>query len=131
MGEATKPFLQWNNGKQHTTHKIEFLHFLPENLEINASVKPEMKYRGIFETVVYRSVIQIKGNFAPLDWSQAQVDEAIILKELGSLSVGIPDVRGIREKKQNPAFWKRTSATTRFTKSGFVKIGNSCKGQSG
>ena len=89
-----------SNGKQHTTHKIEFLHFLPENLEINASVKPEMKYRGIFETVVYRSVIQIKGNFAPLDWSQAQVDEAIILKELGSLSVGIPDVRGIREKNK-------------------------------
>ena len=48
-----------NTGRTSTSRKIEYLHFLPDELEINASVEPEMKYRGIFETVVYKSIIRI------------------------------------------------------------------------
>ena len=47
-----------SNGRSSTTRKIQYLHFLPESLEINASVVPEMKYR-IFESV-YKSVLRIK-----------------------------------------------------------------------
>ena len=86
-----------SNGRSSTTRKIQYLHFLPESLEINASVVPEMKYRGIFESVVYKSVLRIKGNFSNLDWDLAQIDEMEILKERGHICIGIPDVRGIRE----------------------------------
>jgi inner membrane protein len=70
---------------------------LPEILEINASVLPETKYRGIFETVVYKSKIKITGSFSSLDWELARVDDQEILKNRASLCIGIPDVRGIRE----------------------------------
>ena len=86
-----------SNGRSSITRKIQYLHFLPESLEINASVVPEMKYRGIFESVVYKSVLRIKGNFSNLDWDLAQIDEMEILKERGHICIGIPDVRGIRE----------------------------------
>ena len=86
-----------SNGRSSTTKKTQFLHFLPDNLEINASVVPEMKYRGIFETVVYKSVLRIRGSFRDLDWDLARVEETEILKERASLCIGIPDVRGIRE----------------------------------
>ena len=86
-----------SNGRSSTTKKTQFLHFLPDTLEINASVVPEMKYRGIFETVVYKSVLKIRGSFGNLDWDLARVEENEILKERASLCIGIPDVRGIRE----------------------------------
>ena len=86
-----------NTGRTSTSRKIEYLHFLPDELEINASVEPEMKYRGIFETVVYKSIIRISGSFDSLDWGIASVDENEILKDKASLCIGIPDVRGIRE----------------------------------
>ena len=56
-----------------------------------------IKYRGIFETVVYKSIIEIRGSFSKLDWNLANVEEHEILKEQTSLCIGIPDVRGIRE----------------------------------
>ena len=86
-----------SNGRSSTTKKTQFLHFLPDNLEINATVVPEMKYRGIFETVVYKSVLKIRGSFGDLDWNLARVEETEILKDRASLCIGIPDVRGIRE----------------------------------
>jgi inner membrane protein len=86
-----------SNGRSSTTKKTQFLHFLPDTLEINATVVPEMKYRGIFETVVYKSVLKIRGSFGDLDWDLARVEETEILKERASLCIGIPDVRGIRE----------------------------------
>lgn len=86
-----------NNGRSSTSHKIEHLHFLPEDLEFNATVKPELKYRGIFETVVYKSKIIISGSFDSLDWDFAGVEKNNILRERASLCLGIPDVRGIRE----------------------------------
>ena len=88
---------QSSNGRSSTTKKTQFLHFLPDSLEINATVVPEMKYRGIFETVVYKSVLKIRGSFGDLDWDLARVEETEILKERASLCIGIPDVRGIRE----------------------------------
>ena len=89
--------LRSNTGRTSTSRKIEYLHFLPDELEINATVEPEMKYRGIFETVVYKSIIRISGSFDSLDWGIASVDENEILKDKASLCIGIPDVRGIRE----------------------------------
>ena len=75
-----------NTGRTSTSRKIEYLHFLPDELEINASVEPEMKYRGIFETVVYKSIIRISGSFDSLDWGIAGVDENEILKDKASHS---------------------------------------------
>jgi len=69
------------------------LHILPENLNVKASVIPEIRYRGIYETVIYRSSIDISGNFSlsgtdgfegyRYDWNQAY------------LTLGVTDNKGL------------------------------------
>lgn len=69
------------------------LHILPENLNVKASISPEIRYRGIYETVIYRSSIDISGNFNlsgtdgfegySYDWSQVY------------LTLGVTDNKGL------------------------------------
>ena len=40
-----------------------YAHFLPKDLQIDVEIIPEKRYRGIFEVIVYRSIIDIKGSF--------------------------------------------------------------------
>jgi inner membrane protein len=38
-------------------------HILPEGLDINGIIKPEIRYRGIYKSVVYESGLKITGYF--------------------------------------------------------------------
>ncbi len=80
------------DGKYVTTT----LHILPDDLKINGKLIPEIRYRGIYETVVYDSDIQMTGSFSfggyehlndyTYDWDQAYI------------SLGVSDNKGIRDK---------------------------------
>lgn len=89
-----------SNGKTRTTRETRYLHLLPENLEINGTVTPETRYRGIYESVVYKSRLRMSGKFLPPNWDIAGVAEENILKEKAWLTIGISDVRGIRENSK-------------------------------
>jgi inner membrane protein len=47
---------------------IEKAFFLPEQLDINGEVKPEVLHRGIFDAVVYESSLQIRSTFGKPDF---------------------------------------------------------------
>ena len=70
-------------------------YFLPENLTVTGSVEPEARHRGIYESIVYTTKLQLAGHFQPdfvaagfvadrIDWEKAEV------------LVGVADLRGIR-----------------------------------
>lgn len=71
-------------------------HILPENLEIKGNIKPEIRYRGIYQAVVYDSEIDING--------QLIIPEADALKNYDILwneayyTIGISDNRGLKGK---------------------------------
>jgi inner membrane protein len=71
-------------------------HLLPENLEIKGNIKPEIRYRGIYQAVVYDSEIEING--------QIIIPEADALKNVEVLwneayyTIGISDNRGLKGK---------------------------------
>ena len=71
-------------------------HILPENLNFNGNIKPEIRYRGIYQTVVYECELGINGNFV--------IPPADILKNYEVLwgeayyTVGISDNRGLKGK---------------------------------
>ena len=81
-----------DDGKYTTTT----MHILPEILNLKAVTTPEIRYRGIYETVVYDSEIEMSGLFNVdgfislddyiYDWSQAY------------FSIGISDNRGLKDK---------------------------------
>ena len=97
--------------KKELKKKLEYLHFLPSKLDINASITPSILYRSIYEAVVYKSKFNISGEFEKIDISQWQIKEKDILYHLASLSFGISDLRGVRDRikinfDKNSSFFK-------------------------
>jgi inner membrane protein len=71
------------------------VHVLPKELNWRGSLEPEVRYRGLFEVVVYEARIQGSGTFeipqvasagARPDWNALQ------------LNLGISDVRGLQQR---------------------------------
>lgn len=69
-------------------------HILPENLEIYGNIKPEIRYRGIYQSVVYESELKIKG------YLTIPVEDALKNYEVSwneaYYTVGISDNRGLK-----------------------------------
>jgi len=83
--------------KDNLVPVIEYAHFLPEQLSINAELFPEVRYRGIYEVILYNSKLQLRGNFAPLDFNQFSIFAENILWKDSFLALGLGDLKGIRE----------------------------------
>ncbi|MBN38611.1 MAG: cell envelope integrity protein CreD [Opitutae bacterium] len=89
-----------SNGRTRTTRETRYLHILPDNLVIKGTVIPETRYRGIYESVVYKSRLSISGKFFSPDWDMTRVPQENLLKDKAWLTIGISDVRGIRENSK-------------------------------
>ncbi len=93
---------QYNNLVKET----KYAHFLPDDLTINGTVSPEKRYRGIYEIVVYNSILSLKGSFNPKDFIIPGISLENISYDKAFLSVGISDLRGL--EKQINLSWNGT-----------------------
>jgi len=82
------------DGKTKTSKK-GWVHFLPDNLNVEGVVKPEERNRGIFVVVLYNTVLKFTGNFGKLNSADLTVPEADINWEKAIFTVGISDMKGI------------------------------------
>lgn len=82
-----------DSGSQVTITR--YAHFLPSELSIDGSIAPEMRSRGIYDTVVYTSDVVLSGTFPAPDFSDLNVETYKIKWNDAFVSVGIPDMRGI------------------------------------
>jgi inner membrane protein len=73
-------------------------HFLPRELNISGNVEPEVRNRGIYEMAVYATDLQVKGVFDIPDPQTLGIDKENFNLAGAVISVGIPDMRGIKEK---------------------------------
>jgi inner membrane protein len=76
----------------------DYAHFLPEKLNINGNLTPEMRYRGIYEVVVYNSKLSFNGNFISPNLRDWNIPENQIIWKDAFIGLGIPDMRGIEQK---------------------------------
>ncbi len=76
---------------------IEYLHILPEKLDIGGDLKPHIRYRSLYEAVLYNTNLKVSGNFVIPALGQLDIDPANVLWEKAIFSMGISDMRGIRE----------------------------------
>jgi len=74
-----------------------FLHFLPENLSVTGTVTPVIRYRSIYEVVLYSSNLTVKGNFKPLFPKGLNVQPADIKWDRAYVTFGISDMKGVKE----------------------------------
>jgi len=88
------------DGKEIREH-IEKAYFLPEDLDITASIKPEILHRGIFDAVVYESPLEINSTFSKPAFKELSITEDMVNWKDAYMIFGITDLRGISE---NPTF---------------------------
>lgn len=77
-----------------TTRKNAY--FLPESLSVSGNIIPETRYRGIYKVPVYTGNLKVEGSFKMPDLSQWKIDPTKVLWDEVTLSVGVSDMRGIR-----------------------------------
>ncbi|MBT9544714.1 MAG: cell envelope integrity protein CreD [Candidatus Sericytochromatia bacterium] len=75
----------------------EYLHILPQKLDIQGSLSPEKLHRGIYTLTVYTSDLQLKGHFNAAQFKNLPIAEDQILWQQAFVSTGISDLRGIKE----------------------------------
>ena len=78
---------------------LSTIYLMPELVEINAKVKPEILHRGIFDAVVYNTDIRIKGSFAELELRKSGINPDMVLWDKVKVIAGISDYKGL---KSNP-----------------------------
>lgn len=71
-------------------------YYLPETLAATTEVEPEIRRRGIFESVVYRADTRFSGRFGPPDVSLPESGSIEILWEKAVVAMGVSDLRGAK-----------------------------------
>jgi len=95
------PYLEYFKDSVGNIKKLrKYVHVLPEQLAINGDIKPESRSRGIYEVVVYASQLNISGSFTNLLVDSATIPKENLLYDQAFISVGITDLRGIKENVQ-------------------------------
>ncbi len=84
-------------GENGTVTTTRYVHFLPENLKITCNAEPEVRHRGIYRVVTYRSKLHVTGNFLPPDLETLKISKEEISGMDAMIEIGIPDMRGINQ----------------------------------
>lgn len=72
--------------------------FLPETLNITGTIEPEIRYRGIYQTILYTADLTISGTFPGADFSTWSIEEDAIRWQEAFIAFGITDMRGIKDE---------------------------------
>ncbi len=70
-------------------------YFLPEDLEVSGEAEPEVRHRGIYESVVYTTRLKFEGRFAP-DFAAAGIDAEAVDWAKARVYFGVSDLQGLR-----------------------------------
>lgn len=75
--------------------EINYGYFFPKSLNINSTINPEEKKRGIYKTAVYKSQIKITGNFSKPDFSELDIKEEDIIWDKARLIIETSNLKGV------------------------------------
>jgi inner membrane protein len=78
----------------------QIAYFLPLDLQISGSISPEIRYRGIYNVVVYNAKLNFTGQFDRADFEQWKIDKANIIWDEARINIGMNDLRSIKEAVQ-------------------------------
>ncbi|MGC9344791.1 MAG: cell envelope integrity protein CreD [Bacteroidales bacterium] len=83
------------SGKDRIAYENTLWHIMPEKLDIAGEIDPQIRYKGIYESVIYEADLKFAGSF--LIPSEVNDPDLKILWEEAYFSLGISDNRGIME----------------------------------
>jgi len=99
----TVPYLEYN--KQYNNDTKEYIlvptrryaHFLPEALNVDGEILPEIRYRGIYKVVLYKAALKLTGTFNRPNFTEWKVSDNDVLWGESFVSLGLTDLRGIQQ----------------------------------
>ena len=89
-------YFEQKENSQGTIERHGIVHCLPETLKTTCTLNPEIRYRGIYNVVVYESQIRMEGSFVQPDFSQLDIPDARIKWDAAYFTMGVSDMRGIK-----------------------------------
>lgn len=93
----TGPILSIPYKTNHSNSFTNYLHVLPESLNVNGKIIPETLNRGIFEVAVYDSQSTLTGDFQLPDLKKLEIQPEDLLLDQARLNLGISDMKGIQD----------------------------------
>lgn len=84
------------NGKSIMKESFNTIYLLPESLDIQSDVKPEILHRGIFDAVVYHAKIRLNGKFSELELKKSGINPELVLWDKAKIVAGISDFKGLK-----------------------------------
>jgi inner membrane protein len=85
----------------------KYAYFLPDQLDVQTSIDPQEKHRGIYKVMLYNTRINIKGGFGNVDLAKLNIGPQAVKWEEVFLRMNITDTRGLNEELQLK--WKDTT----------------------
>jgi inner membrane protein len=75
-------------------------YILPDKLVINGEMTPEERHRGIYQVMLYSTMLEMKGQFNAIPLKQLRIDPADVLWNEAYVCVDLLDPRGLKEEMQ-------------------------------
>ena len=82
--------------KGQTQKATGMAHFLPDDLQFDGDIRPEQRNRGIFVVMLYNTQLTIRGRFKKPSVESLGLSADNMLWKQAFLSLGISDMKGIR-----------------------------------
>ena len=71
--------------------------FLPDSFTVTGNIEPEIRYRGIYQTILYTADLTFSGVFPEADFSRWSIEDNAIRWQEAFIAFGITDMRGVKE----------------------------------
>jgi len=92
------PYEEYYNNGDETVKETKILFILPEKLDVNGQINPDIRHRGIYKVIVYNSQLSFKGKFQLPDLNSLSITPENVQWNKASLIFGISDMRGIQKE---------------------------------
>jgi len=92
------PYWQQNADSTNKNVSKHFGYFLPDVLNINSTVSPEEKYRGIYKVMLYTSKVNLKGVFNSVALDKLKIDPKDVIWNEAFVHINIADVKGLNDE---------------------------------
>ncbi len=92
------PYIKRSGTAEKPKSEQKVATFLPDDLQINATMATEVRNRGLFQVPVYTTKWDVKGKFEPLDFTAWGVKPEDVLWDRSELAVQISDTRAISDQ---------------------------------
>ena len=94
----TIPYTEtWKDEEGKTNSVTKYIQLLPETLNIEGEISPEIRYRGIYQAVVYNAQLGLSGEISFDSIEKLNIDLDRILWDDAFISLNISDMRGIND----------------------------------